>query len=373
MWCLYFLQGTLYPIGSMLSKAILVVNLIISIYYVLYANTKYKLPPYFKGLNLLLVIFTLYGALLIISGNVFEVDEIGVFSNYIYLKNIYISILPIYSFYCFAKKRLLTDVTIKKWLLIFFVVAIFSYISDRNQGLADTNRDEVTVNAGYLFVSLIPAIVLLYKKPILQYCALAICLLLIIAGMKRGAILIGVILLVYFLYSTFKSSRFSVKILVSFLTIILVIGIVFFINYLIDNNAYFMFRVNQTLSGSSSGRDDIYKYFWHHFINNTDIFSFFFGEGAYGTLKVGTNFAHNDWIEIAINQGLIGVVVYSIYWILFYRTCKSLKNNPHISMMINCVFIICFLKTLFSMSYSDMNFYFTSVLGFALAQKIIYR
>ena len=36
-----------------------------------------------------------------------------------------------------------------------------------------------------------------------------------------------------------------------------------------------------------------------------------------------SNFAHNDWLEILTNQGLVGVVIYGFYWVCFMLTCRS--------------------------------------------------
>ena len=67
-----------------------------SLYYAFYANAKYRLPVYFKGLNLLLIMFTIYGVILLISGEhiVFRPSYKGT-SNIEYLKSIYKSLLPV--------------------------------------------------------------------------------------------------------------------------------------------------------------------------------------------------------------------------------------------------------------------------------------
>ena len=54
-------RGPIY-IGSQ------VLLILISFYYAVYANFHYKLPVFFKALNVLLIMFTIYGFLLIIKG-----------------------------------------------------------------------------------------------------------------------------------------------------------------------------------------------------------------------------------------------------------------------------------------------------------------
>ena len=59
-WSLYYLQGTLYPESSFLSKILFLMNMLVAIYYVIYVNLHYKKKPFLKGLNILLVLFTIY-------------------------------------------------------------------------------------------------------------------------------------------------------------------------------------------------------------------------------------------------------------------------------------------------------------------------
>ena len=93
---------------------------------------------------------------------------------------------------------------------------------------------------------------------------------------------------------------------------------------------------------------------------------FLLGRGANGTLEIYYNYAHNDWLEIAVNQGLLGVIIYFVYWKNMYATWKN-ATNVDAKAIIAMAIIVYFAKTLFSMSYGDMTYVFTSVLGYALA------
>ena len=96
LWCLYYLQGTLYASGGMISQAILGLLLIISIYNAYYLNRYYRLPIYFNGLNSLIILLTIYGLYLIVCGDIIYINY-RIVPNYFYLKNLLISLLPIYS------------------------------------------------------------------------------------------------------------------------------------------------------------------------------------------------------------------------------------------------------------------------------------
>ena len=345
-----------------------------SLYYAFYANIKYKLPVYFKALNVLLIMFTIYGFLLIISGETLMVTQRQwrEVANTGYLKSIYKSLLPIYAFYVFARRELLTEKTMKFWFFIFLVLTVRLFNRAEAAMLqkaleAGSSAEEFTNNVAYTFVGLLPALVLFYKKPIIQYLCLVFCAYFIIVGMKRGAILTGGICLIWFITTNVKKvprNRRWIVILVS--VVVVAVGFYFF-RYMMETSSYFQYRIEQTREGNSSGRDGLYATFFQHFINEPNPFRFLFGNGAYSTLKFSDNLAHNDWLEIAIGQGLLGIVIYLVYWICFYVNWRRSKNHPQAFMAIGMLLIIYFLSTLFSMSYNSVSRCSAMVLGYYLA------
>ena len=89
--------------------------------------------------------------------------------------------------------------------------------------------------------------------------------------------------------------------------------------------------------------------------------------GAEGTIKVTYNYAHNDWLELLTNQGIIGVIFFAYYWLGVYYTCKSKRLSKESRFALKYIFLILFLMTLFSMSINAMTIYSSSMLGYALA------
>ena len=134
-----------------------------------------------------------------------------------------------------------------------------------------------------------------------------------------------------------------------------------------DTSNYFQYRIAQTQAGESSGRDELYATFYNHFLQEENPFRFLFGYGANATLKIGENFAHNDWLEIATNNGLLGLVVYLVYWIGFYVSWRRMKEHPQAFMATGMLLIILFLTSLFSMSYDSVSRCSAMVLGYYMA------
>ena len=376
LWSLYWLQGVLYPSGSRISQFLLATLLLVSVYSFFVAIIRYKLPKVLTVLSIIIGVFTIYGVLAIVSGSSYTIVESGGSSVDAsdYLKNIYISLLPIYVVFVSTKCGHLDERKMRVWAILFLVVAIIEFYHFQSVALASHSMrgqgvDEITNNRAYVVISILAFIPLFYKKPILQYAILAVCLYYALIGMKRGALICGVFSAAWFFIDSMKkerkSSRTVIMLLLTFLT-------VFFFIYLVDNllasSDYFISRVEDSLSGDSSNRSGIYAILINHLQEETSIFRFLFGNGANATLDIAYNYAHNDWLEIAINNGLLLVVIYLIYWIRMLKSIRRIKNDSVCYRIISIFFIIYFLKTIFSMSYASMPTCAATAFGYALAR-----
>ena len=373
IWVIYYLQGIAYPEGGIISLALLGVNLLISASCTLKVMQRRNGPIYFRGLNMLMFLFTIYGFILVLMGPSTLYYPISGKSmpSYNYIKSIYLSMLPIYTFYYYTKRRYLTAEHLRMWGVIFLASVTLSYISMHRAALEallekGSHADEITNNSGYLFLSCLPLLVLYRKKPLIQFTALAFVMAFIVMGMKRGAIVIGLVCAAYFMWQAIRNSTGKTRFMFIILSVGICAGAVLFFIHQMSTSNYMMKRIEDTLSGNSSGRDNLYTFFWNYFTENADFTHYLLGRGANGTLEIYYNYAHNDWLEIAVNQGLLGIIIYAFYWFCFYKTWKHAKNIDSKTILVLTALIF-FAKTLFSMSYADMSYVSTSVLGYALA------
>ena len=330
-------------------------------------------PPYIKGLNLLVLMFSIYGfAYMILEPSEIYYPISGqLLRPFGYIKSIYLSILPIYAFYYFSLKGYLTAERLRWWAVVFCISTVVSYYYNMQQALIKlmergSSAEETTNNAGYLFLSLIPIWVLFSKKPLLQYVGLAFCMAYIVMGMKRGAIAVGGVVVLYFVWNIIRNSKGKQRFFVILLTAALAVAGVYFVIHMMSSSDYFLQRLEATKEGNSSGRDNLYSFFWTYFTEKANFIHYLIGRGANGTLEIYYNYAHNDWLEIAVNQGLLGIFVYAIYWKQLYSTWRR-STNIEAKTILALVGIIYFAEALFSMSYGGMTYVCTSVLGYALA------
>lgn len=369
LWVLYFTQGAILPTGSFLGKIVLVVFLAISLYYMFYVITRYNTNRYLKALTVLVMMFTIYGLYAIIEyGGGEMVVSTRTVNSFDYLKLIYLSLLPTYAFYVFTKKGLIDDLWLRKVFFILFGVMLIQYVLYTSLIRQNSVNGEMnTINVGYQFVSLIPMVYLFKRRTILQYILLAVLFLIVLSTFKRGAIFTGGVCVVYFIYTSLSNSKNNSKGLV----IIIAVLFIFFVSNSVlrfyENSNYAQLRMEQTLEGQSSGRDEIFSDAWNIFVNSNPI-QFLFGHGANGTVKEIGIAAHNDWLEILVNQGILGLFVYVFYWFAFYSVIRKNKNELT-SPIIATVAIIYFVSSWFSMSYGSMHLPANICLGYCLVKQ----
>lgn len=278
------------------------------------------------------------------------------------------SLLPVYTFYYYARKGFLTEALLKYWAVIFFFVAIRVFYYDQESRLALTTTESVTSKKSYVILSLIPLIPLFYKRPEIQYIMMGVVMLFLLIGVKRGALLIGVVAETWLLINILfvgKGKNYNFKIIA--LTVVLVFATVYAVEYFIATNDYFNYRIEQTIEGNSSERDLIYNKAFDALLHGDSDYNLLFGYGALGTLVTLGIYAHNDWLEIGVNNGIIVLLLYFIYWLQFFKYSRKTRQNKVLHQVIALFFIIYFFKTFFSMSYSTYTIYSTTALGLALS------
>lgn len=369
----YSILSLVYP-GTTVSKVCFLLLMFFSGYYMIKCIRLLRnSPSYIKWLLGLLILFSIYWLIYYISPNSYTITEgvsFLVVPKIEYLKNIYRSMLPIFVFYYFGSKGLISESWIRGASLILLAHAIFMYTYSYQFFVFNDEfgRTEMTNNHGYLFVSLFPLICFWRKRPIVQLIYMSIALIYIVMSMKRGAILTGIICSLFFLITILRNAKQKERV-----GILVGLGILFYVGmpklfHFIANSERFQDRIMQTMEGDSSNRDMLYSNAIEHIFNDTTIFEFLFGTGADSSVGVLTNFAHNDWLEIGINQGLVGVLLYVFYFISFFQLWrKGRKINGYLNSALGLCFIICFIATFFSMSYNNMGISTSLSIGFMLS------
>jgi hypothetical protein len=368
--CLYQLSGVLYTTGlfnRILQLVLLFWALVVSVKYFFSTDKK---PAFVKATALLVFMYVVYGSLNIAFGETIYI--LGSFDapavrKYSYLQNALNSLLPIFVFAEYGKQGVLTKSRIQTYFFVFLSIFIIRYYANYNALLLNSNEEEFTNNIGYSFVTLFPFVFFFNKRPSMQYLFITILMLFIMMSMKRGAILIGTLCFVYFLYASLKSAHSAKsKIITIVLTGVLVAGAIVFVRNMLDNSDYFYARVEQTKAGDTSGRNYIYSTIYDAIKSEPSVIRDIFGRGADSTISIAGNYAHQDWLETACNNGIIGVVLLFAFYVTFFKLLRRSRKISAPEMYNACLtlFIISILRTSFSMSIQDMSLSQTMLLGY---------
>ena len=361
-WILYYLQSLFHLEGSLVSTLWVVGLILVSLFYVILCHEteasirKNKVSMFVLSLDALILLLTIYGVIFLFNDSLY-IEE----ARYNYLKRIYCTLLPVYFFYYYAIKGVLTSSVMRRLTIVFSVYVIVNFVLFffQNDSIVMTN------NGGYLCVAMIPLMLLFENRKGLQNGMVLFFSLLTIVSMKRGAILVMFVLLVVYFSWSYKRGRNKIKTVWLVMSLVLIITLLFI--YLENTNYYFQNRLYKTMNGYTSGRDELYStLIWAFFEDTTDL-QFIFGKGALATMVVTRkNMAHCDWLELATNQGIIGIVFYFVYICSIIKTYINRKvwnDQVYILFMVSIVIIM---KSLFSMSYSSMDVITFSALGYIL-------
>lgn len=362
--CIYYMQGVLYPpgiINQAIQLGLILWALVVAVKYII--NFKYS-PSLLNILSLLIIMYCVYGGIYMLFNESTQISEGGARSvgSYLYLQNALNSLLPFYIFYSFSEQGKLSVNRIYSYCIIFLLLFIVVYFRYHEQmllqaALVGIERKEFTNNAGYFFIMLIPYLFFI-KNQLLRLVMLVVIMLFTVMCMKRGAILIGGVSFVWFLIANFQRERSSKKkTMILFFTIGIICSTVSYIEYLQSTSKYFRNRIEQTQKGDASGRNMIYPKIWSAIVNDESIVHLLVGRGANSTVRIAGNYAHQDWLELACNNGLIGIILALSFYITIFSTAIYHRHDiprEYYTVLLMFGFML-FAKTLFSMSLASMK------------------
>lgn len=365
IWALYYLQGVLYPQG--------IINQMLQLVMILWSGVvafKYIILPHkssiLKATFLLVFMYCIYGGWIILFGSNVVFYDGNSPMDYTYLQNSLRSLLPIFLFFHYTKGGLLNNKKIIIYTILFLLLSIVQYYKNKYDYLIEFDGEEITNNVAYKFLSLMPLIYFFRNRPFWQYVLLIVIALFVVSGMKRGAILIGGLAMILFLYSNFKAGKRKRKLLILVLSSLIVVGSYYYVSYMMQTSDYFVKRLEQTAEGNSSGRDIIYGSLWRAFQEDQNVLHILFGRGANATIGIAGNYAHQDWLETLINNGVIGTLILFSFFFISLRTVYLKRKLFPPYMYYSFVILICimFAKTIFSMSIQDLELSQTLLLGY---------
>ena len=283
-----------------------------------------------------------------------------------YLKNILVVILTYFPFRRWLRLGFFSDNLILLQFILLSVSSIIAYFT--KLGEFDLDAASLTNNTGYYFSALLPLLgVKLSKKYNMAF--LVLLMYFTISSAKRGAILcflVGFFLYFYFIskLNSHKSRYLNVALM---LIMLLGVSVLAYNTYI--ENAYLQSRIERTITeNDSSGRDVLYSMLID-VVLHADIVHFLFGYGMVQTISFTGLQAHQDWLELFVDNGLLGVILYMTVFISMLRFYY--KNKQYLACGYRYMFVamisIWFLKSCFSFGYTTF-FSFIYLVEFAIVE-----
>lgn len=365
LFAVYYAQGSLYAQGSIISQGILLLIFGISGFYLLKTLVqKNNKNTFYKAWSALIV--------LNVVGFVFT----GTMSNPLHFsmfKGILLTSITFYPFYYFSQKEVLRAKDLIRFFILMLPITILQYFFNANQILSErlSSNTDLVNNIAYSFVALIPFVFLFKQKKLYSIASMAVLMFFIIQGGKRGALIAGVIGLIFFIYYQLKTVDKKHRFRSYAVVFIGVIALGYFAYDVFLKNEFLIDRMQSITDGNSSGRDVIFSNIFNAWLNSDNMFKLIFGFGFASSLTfTGGAYAHNDWLELLSNFGLLGVVIYAL---LFYTAVKYMLNkNINIDKQLLIMTVVCiwFFTTLVSMYYTSNGGYVqTIILAYLIGSK----
>ena len=217
------------------------------------------------------------------------------------------------------------------------------------------DAETITINASATFLMLLP-LIMLVRNDILKIIGYTVCLLYIITSAKRGNIIAAVIPTLIFIILMLRGNNRKMSIKTFFIVAIIVMISIFLYNQVLSNE-FMMHRMEQLAEGKNSARSMIYANAWHAWYQSDSLIHYLLGFGfdatIYHPLMQGMH-AHNDWLEILVDYGLIGIVFYLAIFVCFYLEIRNTKNTEYRWVLLSAMLIWLF-KTVYSMGFTEPN------------------
>ena len=308
---------------------------------VLNKNLHYKVSKKFNNAYIILVCYIMLMSLLYIP-----FDEVG-------SRQVYVGLICYLT--CFLSFRNLSiqdklQQGFTQFLWACLIILIFIFISSRTQ-LVSLFDEDIVLSSAYIILYLFPITMLFSdKKMKLIYAGLV--LLLLFFSNKRGAVITGFVsVLSFFVVNMlFIQNKKGRKILPTVSVFIGLYVIYLLIYKLIESSDLFIVnRIALTLDDEGSGRVEIWKAVLSGF-EGSSVFELLFGHGLESVRGItGGSTAHNDYLEILYDYGIIAFLIYiSFIFILFTHSIQLIKNKSHLAPSFFSSFLLFSLPSFFS-------------------------
>ena len=164
----------------------------------------------------------------------------------------------------------------------------------------------------------------------------------------------------------YKKKGISIKSVLAIGFVIATLSVVLF-QYM-ESSDLMQARAQETLEGNTSGRDYLIKKCLDYYSKASTVEQIF-GGGFTTTWRAAGNMAHNDWVELLVDEGLISVLIYFSIYVSLFRVIYRHSMPFDIKAILYSIYSIMVISSLISM----LIFSNTTILLFMMMGYIFRR
>lgn len=249
---------------------------------------------------LVLLLFFLFYSNNVFLGRIFDINIYTSMSLWIFVYMFF------YSFFSITHvDAVMRDRVVFFYVILFLVLFLWNYYRVALSGMSHAFIES------YFMLTIFPFVVLMRnsaKKMILIF-LISLCVLL--AAKRTGVVVLSVLLFLYFCYSLHGDFKRKMWLVLGLLVFIPCFG--FILNHFFSEEwGYVLNRFSSISDDGGSGRDIVYATLYKNIIGSAGTVDFFLGNGYNSVVwKSGIGFsAHNDFLEVFYDFGLVGFLIY---------------------------------------------------------------
>ena len=331
-----FLRNDLYNVASLslfrnettVSNSIQIFLLTLSTLIYAFTNRKYIVNKDIKSFKRFIIIICIFS---IISSIVYPIG-----ARIIYL----LMFLPLLIlFFTYISTSTIPERILNISFFILFIYLVYAYSQDYARILTFGLIEDVATNASYFILYLLP-LILAMNKNWLSIIAIIITAVVVISSSKRGGtIALGLGFISFFItkFVLIKERKLNFSLLLGLC--IISILIIYGGSYLQESVIFE--RLENIQDDEGSGRIEIYQNVTPLIYNSAPI-PLIFGHGWNAVSRDMGVSAHNDFLEVLYDFGIISFILYLMCYYKLYKYLVSLiKRKSELAPALSC--LLCFL------------------------------
>lgn len=318
----YGIESSIFNVSfSIIIKIIILLIMIIIIIFII-INPKNRLPTII-GI-ICLMFFSMFFSIVINT-------DFAVYNLLISLVDSFFWIAIFFITYYSSKHRIRSN-----YIPYFILIAlVYIYILFLSFQLGDNINTPLSMNSVYYILLALP-LILMIKNNLIKILSILIIFSATIISLKRTALIALVVsLLFYYIINLYTTGTTMKKRLYTVLILLIsLISLLYSYSYIIEYfNLDWSARLNSLANDGGSGRENIYRNVIDAQLNS-NFFEWLMGHGynaVYVDLKMGLT-AHNDFLEIMYNYGILTFISYiSLILYLIIYNIKMIKVKSSVA------------------------------------------